>query len=377
MNQDHFVASSAPSNPPPTRLGGGKNGTGVRQFRPVAGKPWPAYAAAGWSALLAVLGTIWALGGPAFPATDGLLTVPHPRLAGLIVAVTAALGVGAALWMARHRRGYAPAVYGGLLVILPCLLINSRLITSLGYTVPVIVGIAAGKWTISDFFTQLYPWPVMFQVLCLAGTALWFTATLRYVRRIRNACEKCGRTHDDGGWTSRTSAARWGRVAAYASMVPPCLYAMERFAWALGIPLGGSKELVAMLHQTGGWVMGASLGTMAMFGVVMTFGLIHRWGEVFPRWTLWLSGRRVPVAFPVTCFVVAGMALVTMLPDLIAAILRSGGTAPIDTANGVLGLATMLLLPLWGVGLIVATAGYYLRRRGGCSACGYSSIQIA
>ncbi|MFI8497423.1 hypothetical protein ACIGFK_02695 [Streptomyces sp. NPDC085524] len=32
----------------------------------------------------------------------------------------------------------------------------------------------------------------------------------------------------------------------------------------------------------------------AMVGVFLLLGLLHAWGQVFPRWTLFLSGRRVP-----------------------------------------------------------------------------------
>ncbi|WP_163506816.1 hypothetical protein [Fodinicola acaciae] len=306
--------------------------------------------------MLAALGVVWSLGGPGFPATDGLLALPDRRLAGLIVAAMATVGVGAALWMTRRSRAYAPAGYGAVVAVSLCLLVNSRLITSLGYTVPVLLGLGSDRMSFGQAVGMLYPWPVRFQLLCLGGAALWTVTTLRYLRRGRNASEKCG-------WTTPAAAARWGRAAAYLSMIPPCLYASERISWAFGVPLGGSPELVAMLHSNGGWLAGLSLGLMALFGVVMTFGLIHRWGEVFPRWTLWLSGRRVPVAFPVTCFLLVAVALVTMVPDLVAALVRHGSTAPVDSVNGLFGLATMLLLPLWGVGLIVATAGYYLRRR--------------
>ena len=35
---------------------------------------------------------------------------------------------------------------------------------------------------------------------------------------------------------------RWGRIAVYVAMVAPVFYALTRYAWALGIPLGMSQE---------------------------------------------------------------------------------------------------------------------------------------
>ena len=40
------------------------------------------------------------------------------------------------------------------------------------------------------------------------------------------------------GWTSPESAERWGRIAVYAAIAVPVLYALNRYAFALGIPLG-------------------------------------------------------------------------------------------------------------------------------------------
>ena len=36
----------------------------------------------------------------------------------------------------------------------------------------------------------------------------------------------------------------------------------------------------------------------ALVGIFLLQGLLHRWGQVFPRWTPLLSGRRVPRLLP-------------------------------------------------------------------------------
>ncbi|GAA2612958.1 hypothetical protein GCM10010304_76810 [Streptomyces roseoviolaceus] len=37
---------------------------------------------------------------------------------------------------------------------------------------------------------------------------------------------------------------------------------------------------------------------LAALGVCLLWGLVRPWGQVFPRWTRWLSGRRVPRWLP-------------------------------------------------------------------------------
>jgi hypothetical protein len=337
---------------------------------------WMGYAAAGWAGLLTVMALVWTAGGPGYPwVDDGLLVHASRSLTAPVAAVAGALGVVAAIAMARRKSVWF-AAYGGLAVVALAALIDSRVLTSFGYTVPVLVGKLFG-WHASagNPFAKLYPWPVQFQLWCMAGIVLWFATTLTFLRTKRNACAVCGRAHGgEAHWTTPAAAARWGRTAAYLSMIAPCLYAAERLSWVLGFPLGASPELVEMLHSNGGWVAGLGLATMALFGVVMTFGLVRRWGEIFPFWLPGLAGRAVPITFPVTCFLVVSVALVATAPDLAGALGGGGPAGTIGTPNGFLGFITMVMLPLWGVGMIVATAGYYLRRRGRCRTCGVTSL---
>jgi hypothetical protein len=340
---------------------------------------WIGYVAAGWSALFTVMALVWTAGGPGYPwVDDGLLVHASRGITAPIAVFAGALGTIAAIAMARRKSRWF-AAYGGVAVVALAALIDSRVLTSLGYTVPVAIGKLFG-WHASagNPFAKLYPWPVQFQLWCVVGIVLWFGTTLTFLRIKRNACPSCGRAHSgETHWTTPAAAAKWGRTAAYLSMVPPCLYAAERLSWALGFPLGGSPELVAMLRESGGWVAGLGLASMALFGVLMTFGLVRRWGEIFPFWLPGLAGRRVPIGFPVTCFLVVSVALVAATPDLVGALAEGGPAGTIGTPNGFLGIVTMMILPLWGVAMIVATAGYYLRRRGRCRECGQSSTVMA
>ena len=73
----------------------------------------------------------------------------------------------------------------------------------------------------------------------------------------------------------------------------------HRFAWAAGIPLGIEPAFLQQMQNTGLVYAGLGLASMALLGVLLTLGLIQRWGSVFPRWIPFLGGRRVPVLLAV------------------------------------------------------------------------------
>jgi hypothetical protein len=106
-------------------------------------------------------------------------------------------------------------------------------------------------------------------------------------------------------------------------------------------------------------------------------GLVQRWGEVFPRWMIGLSGRRVPLAlalipalFVSVLLIVGGIGIWSAVPQMVANMAAAGAadTEIIGEITFVLG--PTLLFPVWGLALGVAALGYYYRRRGPCSACG-------
>lgn len=87
-------------------------------------------------------------------------------------------------------------------------------------------------------------------------------------------------------------------------MAVPLFYATIRFAWALGLPLGVSQDL---LDELGDAVYrGRRHGDPGRRGG-LTLGLGQRWGERFPRWMLGLRGRNVPVALAVVPAVVVSV----------------------------------------------------------------------
>nr|WP_051876847.1 hypothetical protein [Cellulosimicrobium sp. MM] len=208
------------------------------------------------------------------------------------------------------------------------------------------------------------------QLALLGGGALLVASTWRFVRRGAGACASCGRRHDghDPAWTTPAAAARWGRTAALVAAAIPTFYAVTRIAWVLGIPLGFSPDDVAQLAGDDGWVAALGLGGFALVGAVLTLGLFQRWGEVFPRWTVGLAGRRVPVGLAV---VPATVVAVAVLPAGLSLIVLGFGESRLAlTADSWGAVGPTLLWPVWSLALGAATYAYWLRRRGACRVCG-------
>jgi hypothetical protein len=250
-----------------------------------------------------------------------------------------------------------------------------RVLMAVAYAPIVLIGGPFG-WPPGVDLIDAFPWPVVNQFVCIGGGLLWAATAVAYGRRSRGVCGYCGRGDAGSGWTTPDSAARWGRWAVYVAVVVPTLYALTRWAWALGIPLGISEEFLREGQEIGLWWAGAGLATIAVGGAVLTFGLVQRWGEVFPRWIPLLRGRRVPIwlavvpASLVSILVTdAGLMFIRMtLTGRLANILGEG----VLTEDNWAALAPELLWPLWGAALGAATLAYYYRRRGSCNHCGRS-----
>ena len=264
---------------------------------------------------------------------------------------------------------FAWVIAASLALLIP----DYRVLVGVAYAPIVFVGAPFG-YPPGVSILDAFPWVVINQFVCIVGGLLWAATAVAYGRRSKDACEDCGRIGGDPGWTTPGSAARWGRWAVGVAVAVPLLYALTRWAWALGIPLGISEEFLREGQEIGLWWAGAGLATIAVGGAVLTVGLVQRWGEVFPRWIPYLSGRRVPIWFAVVpaalvsvLVTAAGLMFVRLtLTGQLAAILGEG----VLTANNWAALGPELLWPLWGAALGAATLAYYYRRRGRSERCG-------
>jgi hypothetical protein len=256
------------------------------------------------------------------------------------------------------------------------LMTGLNLLVKLAYIPAVVIGLVTAEkgQAYLEGWTQ---WATIHQLLCLIGGFLWLAATVCYARRSGDACMYCGRWDGPEGWTSPIKAARWGRIAVVVAMVAPVSYALTRYAWALGIPLGMSEEYLRSGQESGIWIGGLSMATFGLVGAVLMLGLVQRWGEVFPRWMIGLAGRRVPIALAVVpasivavLLIVGGIGIWSGLDQMVANLVASGAEDIEIIGALIFQLGPTLLFPVWGVALAVATLGYYYRRRGPCKVCG-------
>jgi hypothetical protein len=359
-------------------------GGGVRDWQ-----RWAPYAAVVWSFIYAALGVYWAVSGRGFPYTPEAASDALGPLVGrfrpdvawifVIMAGIPAAAVGAAM-LRGVKRALRPLLMtaGALLAgVLLLLMTSLNLLVTFGYIPYAVRSLFTGAQFGQAFLESLTQWAMIHQWLCLIGGFLWLAATISYARRSGDACLYCGRRDGPEGWQGPIQAARWGRIAVVVAMVAPVFYALTRYAWALGFPLGMSEEYLRHGQESGMWTSGLFLATFGLVGVILMLGLVQRWGEVFPRWMIGLAGRRVPIALAVVpaslisvLLVVGGIGIWTNLPQMAAA-LAAGGAEGSGLMGGIIfQLGPTLLFPVWGGALAVATLGYYFRRRGPCKVCG-------
>ena len=346
---------------------------------------WIAYAAALWSATYGLLGLHWALGGAGFPFGVGhdrgahlsVLAGARPERTAPLIAVLGLLGAVVAITMARGRgRGAGRATIlvlawsaaTGLAVVLP----DFRVLVVVAYAPILLLGAPFG-WPPGVRFLDAIPWPLINQGVCIGGGLLWAAAAVAYRRLSRGACGHCGRTDAVAEWTTPSAARRWGGAAVAVAVVVPVIYALTRWAWALGVPFGITARFYAEGRAIGLWWSGAALATLALAGAVLTLGLVRRWGEVFPGWLPVLAGRAVPRALVIVpaalVAIVVTAAGVMFMRMTVAGTFVLGGHA-ITLRENWGALAPELLWPVWGAALGTAALAYHYRTRSRCRYCG-------
>ncbi len=343
---------------------------------------WAPYAAVAWSVVYAALGLYWAVSGRGFPYAPELLPSVAGPIAGMFGTVVAwiiviaegipAVGVGI-LMLGGVRKLRPLLILAGTLLagILLLLTTDLTLLITLAYIPFVVFRLITGADV--GFYVQdltQSQWIIAHQLLCLIGGFLWLAATVSYARSSTDACWYCGRRDGQEGWNSPENAARWGRIAVYVAIVAPVIYAVTRYVWALGIPLGMTQEYLRQGQERGMWTSGLFLANFGLVGAVLMLGLVQRWGEAFPRWMIGLAGRRVPMALAV---VPASIMSVLLMVGGIAILSGYGQMSDALAATGqdmLIVVGPTFLFLVWGVALAVATLGYYFRRRGPCGKCG-------
>ncbi|GGK86385.1 hypothetical protein Ppa06_46470 [Planomonospora parontospora subsp. parontospora] len=352
----------------------------ITQRTPVsAWSRWPIWAIRAawlWSAIYAVLGVFWALGGMGFPFGAGdvnaegrgtLLAEATAPVTGSIMAVLGAAGV--VVGWAMSKQAERPRAV--------LLLFGWGMAALLVLVLPEIRALTVALFPLVFLMLDKMDWPMVNFLILMAGGFLWAGATLAYQRESRSACAHCGRGAGGGRGRAEAWLLRRGRTLTYVAAAAPWGYALVRLAWVLDLPLGVPPEFLRQMESANGGAgakgMELVLVGMCATGSVLTVGLVRRWGEVWPSWVPGFAGRPVPVAFPVASAGLAAVGVTAVglswargLPEFVA----NGLTVEIEghRMGPIFGLPIPSFL-VWGVSLGLSALAYYYRRAGHCVHC--------
>ncbi|MEV5978916.1 hypothetical protein [Streptomyces sp. NPDC052114] len=160
-------------------------------------------------------------------------------------------------------------------------------------------------------------------------------------------------------------AVRWAAHAAAFTLVPSGLWRIAiAFGWDSGFD--GFLDPSHFPGKGSFYLIGLSLFAEALG--LLTLGLVHRWGEVLPRWVPVLGGRTVPVLAAVIPASLGAAAVTFVTVSGAFAWNDSGNMGSAEAPDGALWwVMTACYAPLlaWGPLLAVVTTAYYRRRRHG------------
>ncbi|MFF8715000.1 hypothetical protein ACF07T_26690 [Streptomyces sp. NPDC015184] len=387
-NPEVIVVISATGNAQggaPSDASAGHGHGGVRRQR------WPEWvpaAAVASSVVYAAVETAWAVAESTVPFARHTPYSPTAQLALAALALVA----GAVCRVA----GKLPGRWGRRVVS-----------AGLALTVPVF---AMGMAALPAYFVTLAsgsgPESVTGLVHVLLSTALvscLVLVGLSYRRRLTGRCPRCGSKsgngsgygsgygHDDGRdapvrHPEASPAPPRTRKAAYLLLCGLLPWVAVKTVWTLGGDAfgvtaekwkesnSGGSEAVRALAAVGVDVTVLAAG----LGVFLLTGLMYRWGQVFPRWVPFLSGRRVPRLLPlVPAWLTAVGLSVYGVVLVVYAQLAALGVLPAPepdaelgaTPAGTLWLAAFGGLAFGGLGfgLLLASRSYYARTRPVCA----------
>ncbi|MEU7605667.1 hypothetical protein [Streptomyces sp. NPDC041003] len=185
------------------------------------------------------------------------------------------------------------------------------------------------------------------------------------------------------GTAVRASAdvSRLIQLAPWAGTLAFVPYAAMKLVWASGGTFAGisGEEMLAVSERNGASGLFLTLESwgldptalLAVLGLFLLWGLVRPWGQVFPRWTLFLRGRRVPRWLPLAP---ALLGAATLAPYGVVGV----GYLALATAGAVtmrrgdfhssgdallVGWIGIVAFAVYGIALTIAARSYWLRTR--------------
>lgn len=311
------------------------------------------------SAAWLMSGQGFALNKTPFVSAGGWNSLPAEALGTLLLVLA-----GAGAWITVLILRGATAKWASMTMTTVSLLMalvivgDMRLLAILGY-LPLIlmIGVGAVPGTLPNA-EQLALADLTHQLLLFLLAGMWTVLTLRLSHQTPADSDRTT------GTISRFVLQHRVAITVVASAIP-AIYAVTRFSWAVGIPLGINDEDASQLLTNGGANSALGLASMATVGVLLTLGLLQRWGRKWPRWMPWISGEPVPAGLAVVPAGVVAMLLVPAGTDMFRlAFAPNGdnGIPPLSWDNWAV-LGPNLLWHVWAVALAAAAYGYWLMRR--------------
>ncbi|MFJ6478585.1 hypothetical protein ACIQK6_00360 [Streptomyces sp. NPDC091682] len=313
---------------------------------------WVARATVLWAVSYAGFGLVCALNGTSLLHHGGGSATSGPGWA--VVGVGA---LGASVSGAVVLRGLRPALRVLLWVV--CGLAGMTAFSLLMDVITLVLGQGVDSWASTAN-----------KVLAAVGAVL-LAATAR-----------SGRRRPAGSAVRAPSAApRLIQLGAWAGTLAFVPYAAMKLVWASGGTFAGitGEEVLVVSERNGASEVFLTLESwgldptalLAVLGVFLLWGLVRPWGQVFPRWTPFLRGRRVPRWLPLAP---ALLGAATLAPYGVAGV----GYLALATAGAVtmrrgdfhsagdallVGWIGMVAFAVYGIALTLAARSYWLRTR--------------
>ncbi|HEY6737563.1 MAG TPA: hypothetical protein VI076_01835 [Actinopolymorphaceae bacterium] len=309
------------------------------------------FVAAGWTGAYAVVHVSWALHEPpVFDDSFGESLVPG-RWTPVALSVVAAVSALTIALRARRGIGVARPAPANLLPVVGGWAAGAGMVL---YSFLFALGIAGA------IFDGLFGGSVDWYALVVrgsgaAGGALTLLTAMVEQRRVRHACERCGRVHGRTPEDRTVPSPWWAYVGAYVAV----LGCLARF---------GAQAVVGVekLSVEGRQMVSFVIFAVAMFlaGTVLPLALAHRWGRIWPWWVGPLAGRNVPrwIVLVPALFIGAGLTGYFGVGSIAASL---QGRVHIDYPLWWI-VAVFGGYVLWGVGLLVASASYLILTKPEC-----------
>lgn len=313
--------------------------------------------AAAWSLTLLIMSVLWGAGAVAPPFGDAapgnfssvLDHLSVPAGAGVIGTCSLISFIAAALLLTLPRlRGRAAGPVGvftaALALVTTVIFTDTMVLAYLGY----MLGL------------QFPPIPrgVALQMILLVGPGLWaavWACADADARTVRRGSVGAGVEATVG---SRVRSSLSAKIAVAVAVIVPGFYALTRILWAMGVSVGLSDEIYAEGQAIGLWYTGLGLAGAALVGVLLTLGLVQKWGERLPRWAGPLANRRVPILLATIPATFVSLAVFTAG----AGVLRNALFEEVDYDGSWAASGPLFFFALWGLALGWATYQYRARR---------------